>query len=78
MDNYDFDGRPISAGAAFLQALKQDPSLKADPSTDAEDDDYHESMDYEADPQEVADDLARVESWRHKALSEYFGQLNQG
>lgn len=41
MDNYDFDGRPISAGAAFLQALKQDPSLKADPSADAEDDDYH-------------------------------------
>jgi hypothetical protein len=29
--------------------------------------------DYEADPQEVADDLARIESWRRKALAEYFG-----
>lgn len=43
MDNSVFAGRPISAGVAFLQARKQDPSLKADPATDAEGDECHGS-----------------------------------
>lgn len=36
----------------------------------------HELDDYEADPQEIADDLARIESWRTKALSENFDRVN--